>query len=319
MISMPNVQWVKLSTEMFDNPKIKYIRTLPEGNNMLLIWIMLISKAGICNASGYIFLTDKVPYTTKMLADEFKFDELIVKLALDTFSRLNMIELEEQNIYIIGWAEHQNTDGLDKIKEQSRKRSARYREKQKILQLENKENEENDVTRHVTSRDSHAIEEEKEEDKEIEKDKKKDNTSTKVDVVSILTAWNNLSSKNPTIPEVMKLTQNRLSKLKRRISEYGSEKVLQAILNIEQSEFLMGDNNRGWVIDFSWFIESENFLKVLEGKYTTKTKKKSSTSTKNNAFTTTYSHNWDLNELEKREREYIENKIYGEQEGESDE
>ena len=31
---------------------------------------------------------------------------------------------------------------------------------------------------------------------------------------------------------------------------------------------------------------------------------------KNPHFTTTYSHNWDLAELEKREREYIE-KMYG--------
>lgn len=35
---------------------------------------------------------------------------------------------------------------------------------------------------------------------------------------------------------------------------------------------------------------------------------------KNPHFTTMYSHNWNLEELERREREYIENKIYGDKE-----
>ena len=52
---MAEVKWIKLNTAMFDNSKIKYIRTLPEGNNMVLIWVMLLSKAGKCNANGFIF------------------------------------------------------------------------------------------------------------------------------------------------------------------------------------------------------------------------------------------------------------------------
>lgn len=158
---MAEVKWIKLHTAMFDNSKIKYIRTLPEGNNMVLIWVMLLSKAGKCNANGFIFLTESIPYTSQMLAAEFGFDVYLIELALGTFSKLNMIHLENQIIQIAGWEEHQNVKGLDKIREQTRKRVEKYREKQKQLPC--------NVTCNVTVTDCNATEEEKEEDIEIDK------------------------------------------------------------------------------------------------------------------------------------------------------
>ena len=55
---MAEVKWVKLTTDMFDNRKIKHLRKLPDGNNIVLIWVMLLTMAGRCNAGGMIFLTE---------------------------------------------------------------------------------------------------------------------------------------------------------------------------------------------------------------------------------------------------------------------
>lgn len=156
---MAEVKWIKLHTGMFDNSKIKYIRTLPEGNNMVLIWVMLLSKAGKCNASGFIFLTESIPYTPQMLAAEFGFDVYLIELALGTFSKLNMIHLEDHIIQIAGWDEHQNVEGLDKIREQTRKRVEKYRERQKQLPC--------NVTSNGIVTECNAIEEDKEEEIEI--------------------------------------------------------------------------------------------------------------------------------------------------------
>ena len=157
---MAEVKWIKLHTAMFDNSKIRYIRTLPEGTNMVLIWVMLLSKAGKCNASGFIFLTENIPYTSQMLAAEFGFDLYLIELALATFVKLNMIQLEEHIIKIAGWEEHQNIDGLDRIREQTRKRVAKYRENQKQLPC--------NVTGNDTVTEGNAIEEEREEEEEID-------------------------------------------------------------------------------------------------------------------------------------------------------
>ena len=36
---------------------------------------------------------------------------------------------------------------------------------------------------------------------------------------------------------------------------------------VKTIEFLTGNNNRNWKADFGWLVNSENFIKVIEGKY----------------------------------------------------
>lgn len=156
---MADVKWVKLTTDMFDNRKIKHLRRLPEGNNIVLIWVMLLTMAGRCNASGMIFLTENIPYTPKMLADELGFEENTIKLALEALERFGMIVTDCNFMFVSGWQEYQNIEGMDKIREQNRIRKQNQRERQRLAIESNS---------HVTSRDSHATEEDKERDKEKE-------------------------------------------------------------------------------------------------------------------------------------------------------
>lgn len=120
---MADVKWVKITTDMFDNRKIKHIRKLPEGNNIILIWVMLLSLAGKCNASGMIFLTENIPYTEKMLGDELGFEESVIKVALAALEGFGMICRDGEQLFISNWEEYQNVDGMDKIREQTRKLS----------------------------------------------------------------------------------------------------------------------------------------------------------------------------------------------------
>lgn len=168
---MAEVKWIKLNTDMFDNAKIKYLRTLPEGDKIVLIWVMLLAKAGKCNANGYIFLTENIPYTQEMLAAEFDFEITTIQLALTSLMRLGMINLDESSFYVTGWDEHQNIEGLEKIREQNRIRQAKRREKQKLLS--------SNVTGNVTVTDSNAIDKEEERDKEREEDKDKEREEDK--------------------------------------------------------------------------------------------------------------------------------------------
>lgn len=134
---MSDVKWIKITTDMFDNRKIKHLRRLPDGNNIVLIWVMLLTMAGRCNSGGMIFLTENIPYTPKMLADELDFEESTVRLALDALEQLNMIRTDGF-LSISGWEKYQNIEGMDKIREQTRQRVARFRERQKDNLLEGK-------------------------------------------------------------------------------------------------------------------------------------------------------------------------------------
>jgi predicted phage replisome organizer len=165
---------------MFDNRKIRHLRRLPEGNNIVLIWVMLLTMAGRCNSSGMIFLTENIPYTPKMLADELDFEENTVKLALNALEQLNMIVANGNYFTIAGWEEYQNTIGMDKIREQNRIRQANYKAKQKLLQGNVTDN----VTANVTVTQPNAPEKEIEKEIDIDRDIKKNSAAqpSKADV-----------------------------------------------------------------------------------------------------------------------------------------
>lgn len=134
---MGEVKWVKMSIDMFDNRKIKYLRGLPEGNNIVLIWVMLLTLAGRCNSNGYIFLTENIPYTPAMLANELGFPESTILVAMKALESMGMISRNEENTLLIpGWEEHQNVAALEQIRASNRKRQARYREQAKIEAVE---------------------------------------------------------------------------------------------------------------------------------------------------------------------------------------
>ena len=163
---MADVKWVKITTDMFDNRKIKYLRTLPDGNSVILIWIMLLTMAGRCNSSGMIFLTENIPYTTKMLADELNFEENTVVLALKALQNLGMIFFDGEYFSISNWEKYQNIDGLEKIKEQTKERVAKHREKKK-LEAGNVTVTHGNVTGNVTVTQSNAADKDKEQDLDI--------------------------------------------------------------------------------------------------------------------------------------------------------
>ena len=163
---MAEVKWVKLTTDMFDNRKIKHLRKLPEGNNIVLIWVMLLTMAGRCNAGGMIFLTENIPYTPKMLADELDFEENTVILALKTLEQLDMIITDNGFFTIAGWEKYQNIEGMEKIRERNRLAQQKSRAKKKLLASVNDKSYDS----HMTVTGCHALEEDKEEDKEKEKE-----------------------------------------------------------------------------------------------------------------------------------------------------
>ena len=237
---MTKVSWIRLEIDMFDNKKIRHIRKLPEGNNIVLIWMMLLTMAGRCNSNGIIFLTENIPYTNKMLADELDFDESVIELALTILEKFGMITRDGTLLSIPGWEEHQNIDGLEKIREQTRKRVAEHRKRQKELSEEERMPE---ITDQIS----------------CEKDSVKPG-----DVQKVIDEWNKLHKLG--IQPVIRMTPKRSQLLKARIREYGMEKVMEAIEKVKKSDFLTG-RKKDFIITFEFFINPNKFIKILEGFY----------------------------------------------------
>lgn len=247
---MSDVKWIKITTDMFDNRKIRHLRKLPEGNSIVLIWVMLLAMAGKCNDHGKIYLTENIPYTPKMLADELDFEENTVQLALQALEQLDMIVLDDGYFSITGWEEHQNIEGMDRIREQNRIRKQRQREKERLI-----------AESRVMSRDSHATEEDKDKEEEKDIDKESKEKATCQQVVDLY------RSICVSYPKVISLSEARKRAIRARLKMYSMDDFRRLFEKAEASSFLKGANNRNWSANFDWMIKDANMAKVIDGNY----------------------------------------------------
>lgn len=247
---MADVKWIKITTDMFDNRKIKHLRRLPDGNSIVLIWVMLLTLAGRCNSGGMIFLTENIPYTPKMLADELDFEESTVLLALNALEQLCMIQTNGDGfLAVTGWEKHQNIEGMEKIRESKRLAQARWRAKKKALELS---------TVDTTEIENNNAEEEKEEDEDKEKER------DKIDYKGIVAAFNSICV---SFPSVKALSDARKKAIKARLNNFSLDDFKTLFEKAEASSFLKGKNDRNWSATFDWLIKDSNMAKVLDGNY----------------------------------------------------
>ena len=272
-----DVKWIKITTDMFDNRKIRHLRRLPDGNSIVLIWVMLLTLAGRCTAGGMVFLTENIPYTPKMLANELDFEESTITLAINALEQLGMVTSDP--LKITNWEEYQNIESMERIREQNRIR------KQKQRQLESAKR---DLSRdsHVTSHQCHATEEEedKEEEKEIDiynseegdlRNSERGNPPAENSASSdflpiakrILEAWNRTGLMKA---KRFSLDSERGRKMQALGRELGIDTVLEGIGKAGKSEFLKSGT---WKVTLDWMLDPDNFQKTLEGQYDEKWEK----------------------------------------------
>ena len=176
---MSEIKWIKITTDIFDDEKIRLIDALPDHDAILVIWFKILALAGKHNRNGLLMMSDKVHYTDEMLATIFQRPLNTVRMALGVFEQFGMIEIIDGVITLPNWEKHQNIDGMEKIKEQTRNRVARHREKQKNLAISN-------VTGNVTVTDGNALEEDKTKiKKRLDKDENITTTSNSENILEL--------------------------------------------------------------------------------------------------------------------------------------
>lgn len=142
---MADVKWIKIVTDIFDDEKIQLIEMLPEADSIIVIWFKLLCLAGKSNNGGVFMLSDKIPYTDKMLAAIFRRKESTVQMALEYFQQFGMIEIVDGIITIPNWSKHQSLDAYEKKKIRDKEYQRERREKAK-KEIEEKKSSDNRLT-----------------------------------------------------------------------------------------------------------------------------------------------------------------------------
>lgn len=220
---MAEISWIKLSTGLPDNKKIKRIRKLPEGDKVILFWVFLLARAGESNQSGGIFLTDTMPYQEEDLAADFDFNIEFVQFALITLEKYSMITRYQDILFIKNWEEYQSIEGLEKVREQNRIRQARYKEKQRQLTLGN-------VTANVSG--NAEVTESNATDIDKELDKERDINKEKIPYSDIIKYLNEATSKS------FKVTQKWKDLIKARWNEGQRLDDFKKVIDVKTNQWL---------------------------------------------------------------------------------
>lgn len=252
--------WLKLYDDFFSSLRIKKLRKLAGGDTYLAIYLKMqllaMKSDGILKWSG---LEDDF---TSELALELDEEPENIKVTLAYLLSCGLAETDDSINYFFPFAVS-NVGSESTVAQRVRD----YRKKAKEEALNETEN--NAVTPLLHCNTEKEIEKDtrgKRQEEDIEADVIAPNGAVcrTGDVRRVVEAWNSLG-----INPIMKITgsSTRGGMLRARISEYGVDAVVNAIAQINDSSFLKGQNKSGWTVSFDWFVRPNNFLKVMEGRY----------------------------------------------------
>lgn len=146
------MQWIKVFTDIFANPKIQLLLKERDGDTFFRVWIQLLTLAGQCMQEGKLMMSENSPMTIQNFATIMNKSNKKMENILNKLIHLEMIIYEENTYIIKNWYKYQSIDKYEKVLEQNRVRQKRFRDKRK---------EESNVIQ-TLSNDTEEIREEKE-------------------------------------------------------------------------------------------------------------------------------------------------------------
>jgi len=138
------MEWVKIMCNILDHRKIKLLRKGPEGDTLVLLWLMMLAEAGKNGRGGSLLISDSTPYTGETLSMLMDISLSTVELGLAAFARLEMIDFEDGIISIRNWRKYQSEDRLEARREKDRLRQQRHRKNSHDVSLPQPEPESRD-------------------------------------------------------------------------------------------------------------------------------------------------------------------------------
>ena len=109
------MQWIKVFTDIFANPKIKILLKERDGDKFFRVWIQLLTIAGQCMQEGKLMISENNSMTVHELATIIHKTDAKMENILNKLIHLEML-IYQENTYI---NKYQSIDKYEKILEQN--------------------------------------------------------------------------------------------------------------------------------------------------------------------------------------------------------
>lgn len=240
----------------------KFILKLTPEAKYFYIYLLTNSKTSQCGVY-------ELPLSVIELETGYNRDT-VTKL-LEQFIQSSKIKYDYENeeIYVLNWLKYNQINNVNVMKcvlnELSEIKNITY-VSDFLLSLDNI-NKDSSLNKEIRGYIGACKEETETEEKTETKTKEEMNEElTPENIVAI---WN-LSADNLGLPKIIKLSSKRRASVLRRLKEEEFD-ISTILAKIKESKFLQGNNDRKWKADFDWiFLSTDNYLKVIEGKYADK-------------------------------------------------
>ena len=251
-MSSKRYYWLKLKEDFFDDKTVKYLRKLPDGNALVIIYLKMQLKS--LKTEGLIKYDGLLPTCEEELALVLDEEVTLVRFAVTALVNMGVVERWDNDMLYM--ASMQPLIGSESAVAERVRRHRELKTKKALncntpVKIANPE----------TERD-------KEKEKEIEKEKESELDLAYKTVAEI---YNSICTSLPKIKNVTPKRQEAITKLIR--AGFTIEDLKNIFEKAEQSSFLRGENKNNWNATFDWLIKEENAVKVIEGNYTDKPKK----------------------------------------------
>jgi len=126
------ITWLKLDVNILDDAKIKIIRSHPNGDAVIVLWIGLLCLAMKSQRPGIIEITDGLPYSPDDLSNMFSIEKKTVEMGIALFCKYRMVNIFDDGVLeIINFSKHQKIEVIEHQRELTKERVRRHRNKQK--------------------------------------------------------------------------------------------------------------------------------------------------------------------------------------------
>ena len=140
-MSAKRYYWLKLNESFFEREEIKVIENMPKGKDYIIFYMKLLLKS--IKTEGKLLFRDVIPYTPEMLSSITNTDIDTVRVAIDLFTKLGLMEVWDDGALFM--VETKNMIGSET--EWARKKRMQRQNQDKKRLPGDKEREDEDIKR----------------------------------------------------------------------------------------------------------------------------------------------------------------------------